>query len=65
MMHYIGEFLAWPSNTGVVGSDLGFLGIIGVLIRHISCHEKGCWRIGHHVNGTIVCHKHRKDRVHV
>lgn len=35
--------------------------IAGTLWHNINCHEKGCWRPGHHVNGTVVCHRHRKE----
>jgi hypothetical protein len=44
-----------------LGSDLGELTIASTLYRHVNCHVRGCWRWGHSVNGTITCHKHRKE----
>lgn len=40
-------------------SCLGYLSILGTLWHGINCHEKRCWRPGHHVNGTVACHRHR------
>ena len=45
------------------GSDIGEVTILTGLImglRHVNCHESGCWRIGHHVpeSGVRACHKH-------
>ena len=45
------------------GSDIGEVTLLtGMFIglRHINCQEKGCWRIGHNVEGspTRACHKH-------
>lgn len=66
MIHLL-DFIGWTSTNKMYnfwsgfGSDVTELGIIFALVRHLNCHEKGCWRIGHHVNGTMVCHLHRKD----
>lgn len=45
------------------GSDLGELTIVtGIVmgLRHVNCHERGCWRLGHTVpeSGIRACHKH-------
>ena len=51
----------WWSGAG---SDVGELAILGALItgyRHVNCHTKGCFRIGHHpVEGTTykTCRRH-------
>lgn len=50
------------------GSDLGEVTLIAALFggwRHVNCHTKGCWRVGHYeveVNGQQyrvcrACHK--------
>jgi hypothetical protein len=41
-------------------SCVGEFGIAGSVWHGINCHRKGCWRPGHHVNGTVVCHRHRE-----
>lgn len=61
-MHYIGEFLAWPNNSGVAGGALSYLALLGGVLRTINCHHKGCWRLGHHHNGTVTCHRHREQK---
>lgn len=52
------------------GSDLGEVTLIGVFVagaRHVNCHEKGCWRLGPHVQvdaeGHHIrrCHKHHRE----
>ncbi len=46
------------------GSDIGEVTLIGVVIvglRHVNCHDRGCWRIiTHKVDGTPykACRKH-------
>ena len=46
------------------GSDLGevtILGAVAVGLKHVNCHDKGCWRIiTHKVDGTPfkACRKH-------
>jgi hypothetical protein len=46
------------------GSDIGELTIVGAVIvglRHMNCHDTGCWRIGlHKVEGTPykACRRH-------
>jgi hypothetical protein len=42
-------------------SCLSEFAIVGTVWHGVNCHEKGCWRPGHHVNGTVVCHKHRNQ----
>jgi hypothetical protein len=42
------------------GSDIGELAIVGGIWKMVNCHERGCWRVGHHVEGRVVCHKHRE-----
>jgi hypothetical protein len=50
----------WPG----AGSDIGEVTLIGVVIvglRHVNCHDRGCWRIiTHKVDGTPykACRKH-------
>jgi len=59
--HILGGTPGLAANLwGGFGSDIAEFALIGGLWRMINCHEKGCWRPGHHVNGTVVCHKHRK-----
>jgi hypothetical protein len=45
-----------------LGSDILEFALIGTLWHMVNCHVKGCWRLGHHVNGTVVCHRHRKGK---
>ncbi len=41
------------------GPFLEGLGIAGVLVHHLNCHEPGCWRPArHHMGG--YCRRHRK-----
>lgn len=52
--------------SGVL-SDIGELSIItGMVVgaKHINCFERGCWRLGHKVEGSSVraCHKHHPVR---
>jgi len=49
----------WYAFWSGFGSDLGELAIVGAIIRHVNCHQKGCWRLGHHHTGTVSCHRHR------
>ena len=68
MIHFL-DFIGLTSTNKMYnfwsgfGSDIGELAIVGALYRHVNCHEKGCWRLGHNVNGTIVCHQHRKGQI--
>lgn len=67
LMHVLGldnasgaPYLAWSG----VGGDLGYLAIIGTLIRRHNCHVHGCLRVGRHpVTGTdyVVCRRHHPD----
>ena len=45
-----------------IGSDIGELAIIGALIqviRHSTCHQSGCWRVGKHPHGPYkLCSRH-------
>lgn len=50
----------WYNFWSGSGSDIGELAIVGALLRHVNCHESGCWRLGHHINGTLVCKRHRQ-----
>jgi len=49
------------------GSDLGEVAIVGGLVhmaRQHTCHEPGCWRIGHFADasGTFkLCGRHHPD----
>lgn len=54
----------WYNFWSGFGSDIGELAIVAALYRHVNCSTKGCWRLGHHINGTIVCHKCRKGMTH-
>lgn len=40
-------------------SCLSEFAVIGGVYHLVKCHEKGCWKPGHMVNGTRVCHKHK------
>lgn len=42
-------------------SCLSEFALFGGIWHMVNCHEKGCPRWGHMVNGTRVCHKHRKN----
>lgn len=42
-----------------IGSDAGEATIVLVLIHHINCSEKGCWRIGH-PGRNHLCHRHHQ-----
>lgn len=44
-------------------SCLSEFAIVGSIWHGINCHEKGCWRPGHHVGGTVACHRHRGHQV--
>jgi hypothetical protein len=56
-----GPYYGFWSGTG---SDIGEVTLIGAVIvglRHVNCHDKGCWRIGiHQVEGTPfkACRRH-------
>lgn len=54
----------WYNFWSGSGSDIGQLALLGALFRYLNCHEPGCWRLGHHVHGTVVCRKHRRGRDH-
>lgn len=43
------------------GSDIAELSIVVALWHMVNCHEKGCYRLGHHFKGHVVCHKHRSN----
>ena len=63
-LHYTGsnnESGPWYGFWSGFGSDLSEFALFGAVLKMVNCHEKGCWRLGHHVNGTVVCHKHRRD----
>jgi hypothetical protein len=47
--------LAW----GGFLSCLSEFGIVGALWHGINCHQRGCPRPGHIVNGSRACHRHR------
>lgn len=54
------SYYGWWSGFA---SDIGEVTLVtgGVLaLRHINCHESGCWRRGHVVpeSGVRACHKH-------
>ena len=63
-----GEYYAFWSGFG---ADLGEGTLISAVAlgvytgaRKVNCHEKGCWRIGHHpLDGTpyILCRHHHPD----
>ena len=67
IVHVLGVDYGFPYGHGNwydfwsgFGSDLSELALLAGVFHMVNCHEKGCWRLGHHVNGTVVCHKHRK-----
>jgi hypothetical protein len=46
------------------GSDLQIMAAVGLYVRHVNCHVKGCPRVGkHQIDGTPykVCHKHHPE----
>lgn len=48
------------------GSDIGEIALIGGVVaacRHVNCNERGCWRIGHKVEGQPIraCHRHHPE----
>jgi len=73
-LHAIGNWLYWFFGIGGsgphygfwsgAGSDIGEITLVGALfiaLKHVNCHDKGCWRIGlHRVEGTPykACRKH-------
>lgn len=72
MLHWIAHFFGFANGDGNYpgylfwsgfGSDIGEVTVLGAaisLIRHQNCHAKGCWKLGHPLEGTAyrVCHKH-------
>jgi hypothetical protein len=74
VLHAIGNWLYWFFGIGGggphygfwsgAGSDIGEITLVGAVIvalKHVNCHDEGCWRIGlHKVEGTPykACHKH-------
>ena len=63
LLHVLGIDSAsgpWYAFWSGFGSDLGELAIVGAIVRHVNCHSKGCWRLGHHHAGTVSCHRHRE-----
>ena len=41
---------------------VGYGGLIGALVSHVNCHQRGCWRIGRHkVGGTPWCNTHHAN----
>jgi hypothetical protein len=50
----------WYGFWSGFGSDLTELGLIGMIWRAVNCHERSCLRLGHHYQGQVVCHKHRR-----
>lgn len=49
----------WYAFYSGFGSNMLRIALIGSFWRMLNCHEAGCYRIGHHYRGTIVCHHHR------
>lgn len=49
----------WTDLWGGIFSCFVGCALVGGIWRSVNCHEKGCWRPGHHVGGTVVCHRHR------
>lgn len=54
---------AWYLFWSGIGSDLGYLGIFTSLFVKHNCHQRRCWRIGHHAverdgHKYVVCRKH-------
>lgn len=50
----------WSAFFSGLGSDLSELALLGGVLRMINCHEPGCHRLGHHIGGRVVCHRHRE-----
>lgn len=56
-----GRAYLWWSG---IGSDLGEFAIFGLVYRRLVCHQRGCFRLGHHsIDGSplIVCRKHHPE----
>jgi hypothetical protein len=51
----------WYSFWSGIGADLGELAIVGAILRHVNCQRKGCWRLGHHHQGSLACRTHREE----
>lgn len=59
----VNESGPWYGFWSGFGSDLGEVAMIGGLItvvRHLNCHEHGCWRLGRHTTteGYKLCRTH-------
>lgn len=49
----------WYAFWSGFGSDLGYLGALGLAWHRMNCHEPGCFRIGRmHHEGLTYCKKH-------
>lgn len=53
-----GRWYLWWSG---MGSDLGYLAVLGLFWHHLNCREPGCWRIARH--RTAHCRKHAQEGV--
>lgn len=60
LMDWLGAYGGQATDLwGGFLSCLGYVSILGTLWHGVNCHERGCWRPGHHVGGTVACHRHR------
>lgn len=65
IQHWLAHWLGTDGSStsyfwGGVGSCLGYLGIIGVLLRKHQCEVASCYRLGRHGTdgGHRVCARH-------
>ena len=72
MLSWIAYWLGLTDASGApylfwsgFGADLGELALFVpmiVFVRHHTCHTDRCWRLGHAVEGTVLCRRHRFGR---
>lgn len=51
-----------------IGSDLAYLAGLAAFLRHMNCHQQGCWRHGRYhdpMTGDRKCRKHRGDQTNL
>lgn len=39
-------------------ADVTIFAAVGIWLSRHRCHESGCWRLGHPVNGIVHCRRH-------
>lgn len=53
-----GPFYGFWSGVGSDISEITLIVAVGGWYWHHQCHEEGCWRLGHPVDGKVVCKRH-------